>query len=56
MGPVQLKAQVLSQEHSQDLGEVLHCGSVHVLLRVIQRVPERREGGGNDMKHRNTFM
>lgn len=29
---------------------------MHVLLGVVQRVPERWEGGGDDMKHRDTYV
>lgn len=51
-----LEAQVLSQKHGHDLGQVLYSGPVHVLLCVVQRVPELWEGSGNDMKHRDTCM
>lgn len=43
------EAQVFSQKHSHDLGQVLHSGTVHVLLCVVQRVPELWEGGGYDV-------
>lgn len=53
MGPVQRRVQVWleAQVLSQNLDEVLHCGLVHVLLSVIQCVPEQGEGSDNDMKH-----
>lgn len=43
------EAQILCQEHSQDLGQVDHSRTVHVLLCVIQCVPELWERSGDDM-------
>lgn len=50
------EAQVFCQEHSHDLGQVHHSGAVHVLLCVVQRVPDLWEGSGNDMQHGDTCM
>lgn len=49
------EAQVLSHKHSQDPGQVLHRGPVHVLLTVVHRVPELWEGRGDDVQHRNSY-
>lgn len=50
------EAQVLCQKHRHDLGQVHHGGAVHVLLCVVQRVPELWEGSGDDVKHRDPCM
>lgn len=43
------EAQVFSQKYSHDLSQVLYSRPVHVLLGVIQCMPELWEGSGDDM-------
>lgn len=45
------QAQIFCHKHSQDLGQVQHCGAMHVLLRVIKCVPELWEGGADEVQH-----
>ena len=47
------EAQVFCQKHSHDLCEVLYSRTVHVVLCVVQCVPELREGSGDDVQHRD---
>lgn len=49
------QTQVFSQKHSHDLSEVFYGRTVHVLLGVVQRVPELREGRGDDVKHGDAY-
>lgn len=43
------QAQIFCHKHGQDLGQVQHGGAVHVLLRVVKRVPELWEGGADEV-------
>lgn len=43
------QAQIFCHKHGQDLGQVEHGGAMHVLLRVIERVPELWEGGADEV-------
>lgn len=51
--PGRLEPQVFSQEHSKDAAQVVYRGWVQVGLRVVRRVPDRRERCGDEMEHRN---
>lgn len=50
-----LEAKVLGYKYGQDSGKVFHCGSVHLLLSVVQCVPKQRKRCGDQMQHRNTW-
>ena len=51
--PGRLEPQVFSQEHGQDAAQVVYRGWVQVGLRVIGRVPDRGEGCGDEVEHRD---
>lgn len=46
--------QEFSHEGSEDLAEVLHGGWVQVALVVLGRVPDPREGQGDEVQHGDT--
>lgn len=46
--------EVLQNKNLQDLVEVLNGGAVQVLLIVIESVPHRRVGGGDEVEDVHT--
>lgn len=53
--PGRLESQVLGQEHGEDAAQVVDCGWVQVGLRVLGRVPDRGEGRGDEVEHRDPW-
>lgn len=43
------QAQIFSHKHGQDFCQVQHGGAMHVLLGVIECVPELWEGGADEV-------
>lgn len=46
--------EVLQNKNLQDLVEVLNGGTVQILLVVIKSVPDRGEGGGDEVEDVDT--
>lgn len=51
--PGRLEPQVFGQEHGEDAAQVVHRRGVQIGLRVVSRVPDRGEGRGDEVEHRD---
>ena len=50
-----LESQVFGQEYGEDAAQVVDRGWVQVGLRVVRRVPDSREGRGDEVEHRDPW-